>query len=258
MKKNIMGKCSICGEWKELTYEHVPPRKAFNEKAIRVYSFEDTILKQSGRFTERQKGAGGYTLCEDCNNKTGSWYSPAYIDMALQGMRYYKLGLTEDLSVPYNIYPLRVIKQVLSMIASSSGPGLFSHKPYLRQFILDKERRGLPKDMALLMYMPDKGGYKSVPIVGVMNVETGERFVGSEISFPPFSFVFNSSANFTNYKELQTMLDITVFSKYDYDDFRCLYLRIARKPSNPMPMDFREGIPDIQTIANTQRKDKRK
>ena len=257
MKKSITGKCCICGEWKELTYEHVPPRKAFNEKAIRVYSFEDTILKQSGRFSEKQKGAGGYTLCKSCNNITGSWYGPAYIDMAFQGMQYYKMELSGEISVPYYIYPLRVIKQVLSMIASSCGARLFSHNPYFRQFVLDKERRGLPKDMAILMYMPDKGSYKSVPVVGVMNVNTGERFIGSEIAFPPFSFVFNVNTRFNYFNELSTMLDITAFSHYDYNDFRCLNLRIARKPGNPMPMDFRKGLPDIQTIANIQRKDKK-
>jgi hypothetical protein len=54
------------------------------------------------------------------------------------------------------------------------------------------------------------------------------------------------------------MLDITDFSQYDYDDYRCLYLSIKRKPSNPMPMDFREGIPNIQTIADSQRDNNKK
>ena len=37
------GKCRLCGKECVLTYEHVPPRNAFNSHTVIEYSFEDTI-----------------------------------------------------------------------------------------------------------------------------------------------------------------------------------------------------------------------
>ena len=61
------GICHICCNYKKLSYEHIPPRKAFND--IRV--------KYKGKTLQR--GLGGYTLCEDCNNKMGAYYLNEFV-----------------------------------------------------------------------------------------------------------------------------------------------------------------------------------
>ncbi len=73
------GTCRICGRnVAELTFEHVAPRAALNNEQTRVYGIDDWMrrgddgLLTAGRV--EQRGAGDYTLCADCNNKTGSWY----------------------------------------------------------------------------------------------------------------------------------------------------------------------------------------
>ena len=45
MAKKVYGKCCICGENKKLTFEHIPPRAAFNSFGIKLYDFLDTCLK---------------------------------------------------------------------------------------------------------------------------------------------------------------------------------------------------------------------
>ena len=67
MKKGI---CHICLEEKPLTFEHYPPSKSFNNGRVLI---GDKIS---------QKGIGGYTLCEKCNNLTGGWYNNDFLKLS--------------------------------------------------------------------------------------------------------------------------------------------------------------------------------
>src|SRR5690349_10017016 len=114
------GVCRICGTRGPLSFEHVPPQAAFNDRKITRYEF-DTLFEdrppEAGfdnlRGKQQQRGAGGYTLCGSCNSETGGWYGRAYVDWAYQGLRMGGFAARETtLYFPFNIYPLRVIKEV--------------------------------------------------------------------------------------------------------------------------------------------------
>lgn len=117
------GICHICGNDGKLSYEHVPPEAAFNDHRILTFSFDKFLGAENlddirgGRFLQR--GLGGYTLCEPCNNNTGSWYGAAYVEWAAQAMSIL-IGTKgrASLDYPFNIYPLRVLKQVSAMFLS--------------------------------------------------------------------------------------------------------------------------------------------
>jgi 5-methylcytosine-specific restriction endonuclease McrA len=78
MATDKQGVCCICGTDGKLSFEHVPPRSAFNDHRV----FEADIEKlMEGKWapgerpTEgnwKEKGAGRYSLCMKCNNDTGS------------------------------------------------------------------------------------------------------------------------------------------------------------------------------------------
>jgi len=96
-RKNIKGKCRICGKIGPLTYEHVPPRKAFNSNKALVYYGRKILEQDSKGFPweissrlkgkQLQRGIGAYTLCERCNNNTGAWYGNAFVDFIYKGYR---------------------------------------------------------------------------------------------------------------------------------------------------------------------------
>lgn len=44
MAKKVHGICCICGQETELTFEHIPPRAAFNHFSLKLYDFGDTFL----------------------------------------------------------------------------------------------------------------------------------------------------------------------------------------------------------------------
>ena len=66
------GMCGLCGEAKQLSKTHVPPKAAGNSgKASRSgVNLNTGELVQS---RPREGGAWGYFLCEECNGATGNW-----------------------------------------------------------------------------------------------------------------------------------------------------------------------------------------
>ena len=48
MTKNHYGKCHICGKEGKLTFEHIPPRKAFNWHGAKVYNGFGALSRSQG------------------------------------------------------------------------------------------------------------------------------------------------------------------------------------------------------------------
>jgi len=65
-KREHVGQCHICGRNGLLSFEHIPPRAAFNDRRVILYKFEDLIElgpDATPKGPISQKGAGSYTLC---------------------------------------------------------------------------------------------------------------------------------------------------------------------------------------------------
>ena len=89
-----VGTCNICGRYGELSYEHVPPRSAFNDRKVLLASVDAYWNHGPGqgrapRGRQLQAGYGAHTLCERCNRTTGKWYVSYFADWCRQGMDFY-------------------------------------------------------------------------------------------------------------------------------------------------------------------------
>ena len=65
-KKIVEGECSVCGNIGRLSFEHIPPRSAFNNKPIQIQNHINLFEKESflfGKGTCLNKGLGAYSLC---------------------------------------------------------------------------------------------------------------------------------------------------------------------------------------------------
>ena len=99
-RAKIFGTCKLCGDPEQLTYEHVPPKAAFNnsknfyqatlDELIKIESVDLDLAKFSKfplhSFTKKQGGIGYFSLCGKCNNDTGSWYGKDFVIWAEQAM----------------------------------------------------------------------------------------------------------------------------------------------------------------------------
>ena len=143
-----MGKCALCGEARELTYEHIPPRSAFNNKPAQLYSGQNLISSNERmpwdveglNYISRQKGAGTWSLCASCNNLTGTWYGDTYKEMAhimANALQEWKDDLPEGIAIK-DIYAARFIKQTVGFAPTGRKLLVFSN---LLDGVIQRDRR---------------------------------------------------------------------------------------------------------------------
>ncbi len=249
-RRKIYGICHICGQNRELSFEHLPPKKAFNNHSLHIANSSDILRHLNKKDFEdikgkiSKRGFGDYTLCNKCNNDTGAWYGNAYISWAYQAAAF--LISTKGMPLqyyPYKIFPLRVIKQIICMFLSANGPDFRIKYPELEYFVLNKNRKYLTPSLRIFCYYnPGKVVRKSgiVTLIGA----TGSLTVLSEISYFPFGYIMY----FNDCILPERFIDISFFSRYNYDDFKVVPLKI---PSYEIyswyPGDFRKREQFVKT-----------
>lgn len=211
------GICLLCSQNKKLSFEHVPPQTAFNQKPIFVQKAEHLTEQSSPLFGKRMRsnrGFGGYTLCESCNNNTGDWYARDFGSFVQQGMEIL-LNAEPHLYVitgMYTIKPLNVLKQILTMFMSADHSKHLSSQKELVDFILDKEKVRMPRQYKVYIYSNHSNkkrmmGYQIVfkPTLGVQK--------WSEINFEPFGYLLAEDSGPAH----KDMCDISSFGDFAYN-----------------------------------------
>ncbi|MFZ3320728.1 MAG: hypothetical protein WA190_00040 [Usitatibacter sp.] len=247
----VYGECCICGLERELSFEHVPPRAAFNNSRVflvrgeHLFGGTGLIDTDSPDARQQQRGAGAYTLCIPCNNTTGGWYGAAYADWARQAALLLEASRGEVvLAYPFKIFPLRVVKQLVSMFMSANGPEFRRKAPYLEKFVMDKRQTGLPSDIRLYAGYNHGRFSRTTGIVGL--VDDGTVHGLSEITYRPFAFVMALASPPPN----RQMIDITSFAEAHIDDPRVLYLSMpVLNVRSQFPADYRSEDEILRAAA---------
>lgn len=262
------GKCHLCGTQGKLSYEHVPPAAAFNSNRAFVMNGTDVLGKDRPwdfsdvKKTQLQRGIGFHRLCGKCNNDTGGKlkYAPAFVEFVRQGFE--SVGYRPDevvgdkLSIQFhNIYPLRILKEIVCMFCCINPPELADVHPEFRAFVLDQYKGNSlsSKEFAISAYLL-RGPYsrnagKSVHLTGLF--DSPAATVLSELSAPPYGFIMHFKPD-----RNRTLSDILFFQQYAFDD--CVDLRIEIPVHNcytPLPGDFRKQEEVMQTYIENKRKE---
>jgi hypothetical protein len=170
---------------------------AFNNKRLVLVGFNDAFSvgpydKLKGPI--EQRGAGAYTLCPPCNNNTGSWYADHFADWCVQGAGVLiKTDFDPRVFTLHYVFPLRILKQILTMFFSVNGQVFAKANPDLVEFVLNRNKVYLPPKYRFCVYF-NRGSvtdrFRYLGLTGKYNIETREITLLSEISFPPFGYVF--------------------------------------------------------------------
>jgi hypothetical protein len=224
-KKMQPGICRLCGEERMLSFEHVPPEAAFNDHRVLLFSFDKFLAAENldemrgGHI--QQRGVGAHTLCVQCNNDTGAWYGSAYADWASQAMQII-IGTRgkPTLEYPFNLYPLRVLKQVVCMFFSVNGPAFQARHSDLVRFVLDKESRDFPRDVRIYAFYTFANRMRMAGVSGAvtgLGTSRSQFHIFSEITFPPFGFVLSFEGLAP---PAAVFCEISGFSRFSYMDWR--------------------------------------
>lgn len=238
-KRTRTGKCHICGNIGELSFEHVPPESAYNNKPIKMKRFSDN------KFKTQQRGMGAYTLCNPCNNDTGSWYGDDFKNFCHKGMDIIKLSKgNPTLFYFYQFYPLRVIKQIITMMFSINSSSFADNHSELVEFVLNKERKELSPDYRFWIYYYMKGGVPRAFGTTLMEIKSIQStFKFSEITFPPFGYVMTlPNTNGENQPSDKRLVEITDFVNYGYYEFDNREIKAIPLPTYlQIPADYRSS-----------------
>lgn len=224
--------CHVCREEEaRLSYEHVPPRAAFNEDPTIVYGLDDWLARSedgtmSGGRIE-QRGAGRHTLCERCNSNTGSWYgneiaraaragAQLLIDAPLREFdqltehRWADVGFRQSSTGPH---PLHFIKQIVTMMLATSSAALSLEHPELGDFVLDRDRVGLSDRYRFYLSLFAGPRARSTGVARDIDFERGRDDTLVEVAWPPYAYVMTIDSE----PEAIDTVDITDFVNVRYD-----------------------------------------
>jgi hypothetical protein len=242
-----LGICHICGQKKELSFEHVPPAAAFNSRPILRTAFAKML--QTDDFDNlkgktQQRGAGAHTLCERCNNTTGKWYGGAYASWAHQAMQILIAARGQpSLSYPFRLFPWGVLKQVICMFFSVNSSGFQKVQPDLVRFVLNPFSSEYPSTVRIFAFYTLSNRIRSAGAAAMLRGPGMHVF--SEIAFAPFGFVMALSDTPPPDPRL---VDIGGFAKFSYRDWRTgISMRLPMMSIyTGFPGDYR---PREQTLA---------
>ncbi|MEK7724938.1 MAG: hypothetical protein AAB336_11345 [Acidobacteriota bacterium] len=248
VRKN--GFCRLCDSFTELSFEHVPPKSAFNDKRVLLHSLSyinDNSYQIAKKTPARNhnRGLGEHSLCERCNNLTGAWYGTAYSEWAKQGMIYLDvIEKSSSIDIPFYIQPLNVLKQMATMTLAMSNGGFVNKHIELKRFVLNKRDRFLPKEYLFYVYLTNKKSEARYMAETVsLNIFTGESdFVLAEVALPPFGFVVLSAMpEKKSSVKSENLCSINHFANYDYNGWITVFLKIPiHRIWSPTPLDYRK------------------
>jgi len=223
------GECRLCGFTGKLSFEHVPPRKAYNDTAVKVLdglpALDFVAAAGPPRGRTSQRGAGDHTLCEPCNSNTGAWYGSDFIIWAKQARDVLVASNgSPSIAYPYHLFPLRVLKQVVAMFFSQNPPTLRRSHPALAAFVLEPGTHPLPTPFRAFAFLT-LSDYSRHSAFSLM-VADGVPFFFSEITAPPFGFVLTMGSPPPH----RGMVEITQFGRHGYDDYEMCFLQLPLLP----------------------------
>ena len=253
----IVGYCRICRTHGPLTFEHVPPRSSFNRRPVLRGYISDWINTHPNNYTgasdrDLQSGAGAYTLCGSCNNKTGSWYARSFSEWVFQCARLLDNHREErgrTTAIRFEIYPLRVIKQICAMVLSLNSDEFRVVHGYLADFVLEKKKIGLDPRIRVSAYLTHgpnirfATGMKPYKFTSKHKSpqELSERLAEqvtdaektmvrheypSEIGFPPLGYAITLGPNLDD----DARWDISHFGLWDYDTKALMWVDLPVLP----------------------------
>lgn len=271
MEKGI---CCICGCYKNLTYEHIPPRGSGNSINVKSYKInyinvedEDTLLEnlnkhtfdnliEGKKFKQHQRGFGIYGTCERCNNTIKALYDKEYIKLTNWVLTLIKndskliseCSKSMIIQYPHEFIPLYFVKSVIAMFGVLYGESFFKNYCDLQDFVMNFDSLAFDaKKYKLYMYLLKNSIiYKSEPVTtGNVSTLKGQeqffRIINNEIKppltleFAAYPFGFVLDIDNTTYRsELTDMSPWITSNEYIDLEFRLN----AFEKNSPAPCKF--------------------
>lgn len=181
-KNKKVGECRLCGKETFLTFEHVPPRAAFNSTTVRKISGNELIAaitdadRKPWDFSglkgeDMQRGIGGYYLCQSCNNNTGDWYMKEFVKFSKSLAELLKCRENNCSSCSFALkeaYPLRIFKAIMTMFNDINA----FNDDNLKKYLLEPQNMNFDNEKySLYLYIPITEMMRITPLAAELSGE---------------------------------------------------------------------------------------
>ena len=121
------GYCNICGQYSQLTRDHIPPQACVKPTSVELRTLTHYLSQPSEKPVNSQSGLNILSVCGDCNNNLlGTEYDPVLIEMTKQVASRVRVQQGLRLSLPEKIdlrvKPQRLLRSVVGHILAGKLP----------------------------------------------------------------------------------------------------------------------------------------
>ena len=113
------------------------------------------------------------------------------------------------------------------MFFSINGPGFSDANPELVKFVLNREHKYLSPKYRLFVYYNIGSRLRSSGVSAMVDINTQKICVLSEMNYFPYGYVLTLESSPPD----RRLIEITYFSKYSYNEFKILELRLPVLPT---------------------------
>ena len=248
-RKMQNGICRICKKKTELSFEHIPPKSAFNKytkfRSVPYLEYVQNSHREDYKPMAKlqQGGVGNYSLCRNCNSFLGNNYVPDYFKMSQVGKAIFQeKNFGKAIFTTVEISPLRLLKQALAMFVCMNEPEFTDENPELLDFLKNPKEENLPDKFRVFMYLNNTGQIRKLT-----SMYTNNYGLVNELSFPPLGFVLslNSTSSFP-------LTEITNFKNIDSEYKGSVNFELLNHPTHlPFPIDYRTSVEIEETIRKS-------
>jgi hypothetical protein len=235
------GHCWLCNKYGKLTREHIPPEKAFNDCPYLLLKVDErsskTGLLEWTSSRDFERGLYFRSLCQECNNKYGSKYGGAYVDLVRRiAERIGDVRERHRISILGIKRPLAILKQVMLQFVTANGPKFVRTNPWVAPFIRNRLNTSIPRNIAIYVFASNARTNRNSGVSAHIDLNTKRANIVSEFTFWPLGTVISFRGELTD----ERLTPIHHWTQYSFNYSGLIDLHLCVNPIiTAYPIDFR-------------------
>jgi hypothetical protein len=237
------GFCWLCNKFEKLTKEHIPPEKAFNDCPLLLAKIDERCAQAGSQLyfaphTKYSKGLCFHTLCSDCNNRYGSKYGGAYVDLVKKvAERIGDIPCFHKTSIIGIKRPIRILKQVMLQFVTANGAKFVYANEWVAPFVREPRNTEIPKNIGIYLFASNTRGARTTGVSAHIDLSLPYKSaVVAEFTFWPLGTVISFDGELSHPK----LTPVHHWAKYRFDYEGAVDIELSVNPAeSEYPVDFR-------------------
>lgn len=231
-KRERFGKCNICLNDSELTFDHIPPQGSTEIKTIEQENIFHRLTQKERKFNISQNGVKYRTICSVCNNdKLGTRLDPILNNFSQSISLFLKSNLILPNFIEIETRPTALIRTIIGhLLAAKIDIGESEIDKLMRSFVFDYNLI-IPRDINIFYWIFPYENTIILRDFAMPAIRNNFREIGifSVLKYFPIAFLL------TDLSEYEGLPSLTSYRNLRADEFAkiTINLKNIRNPEWP-------------------------